>query len=148
VSDKVISFIFHKKKKNLFKNKNNFVLQEDCGEPVSLPNWNWSSVYPNWWWTCHHKHHCNDTPHECFYCWRNRGRPDSPTPQDLIAFELARKRLKQSARSKTGRNTRALLEDAYFGCVAANTRRRDSFGLLNLPHLTSLHLTSLHLTSP
>jgi hypothetical protein len=81
-------------------------LEEGATEPLSLPDFQWTSVYPDWWWTCHHKHHCNDTPHECFYCWRDRGRPQTPTPEDLIVYNLARKRLRESARGHYGRRSR------------------------------------------
>ena len=112
------------------------ISQEDCAEPLSLPDWNWSSVYPNWWWTCHHKHHCNDTPHECFYCWRDRGRPDSPTPQDLIAFELARRRLKQSAILKPGR--------LGFKITKYWLKHRLCFSVIDAPESCGLYCKTCH----
>ncbi len=80
---------------------------DDQDLTLSSSDWNWTSVYPGWWWTCrHHKHYSDDNPLDCFYCWRGKGRPDQPTAKDLVAFEFARNRMIRSARTTTTATTK------------------------------------------
>lgn len=82
---------------------------DDDSNDLTLSNsdWNWTSVYPSWWWTCrHHKHYSDDNSLDCFYCWRGKGRPDQPTAKDLVAFELARNRMIRSARTTSTASTK------------------------------------------
>ena len=49
-----------------------------------------NAVYPDWWWTCHHKHHGNDSPLHCYYCWQSVTTSRPPSKTQLEAFQQSR----------------------------------------------------------
>lgn len=58
--------------------------------PVEKHGFNWSSIYPDWWWSCDHQNNNMDNKNtmDCYYCTsrRRQSRESNPEPPPLIAW--------------------------------------------------------------